>query len=175
MKKEELILREKTTKLYVKHELFFQWICNLIDVNSKLLVQYDVIYQRSYYTLVVELLNEGKKYIEECLLNGNDREMYLAIGSCITKMRSSLSNDEFLFLVYKRDSACHIFQDCYDIIRPGGVVKSNKKIKAGLDVFELQQMQDRVLKIHRTDKNFGKHIVRILSPTISELDHLLFP
>lgn len=175
MNKELLILREKITKPITQHILFHQWIGNLIDVNNKLSSQYDAIYQRYYYVLVVELLNTGRDYLQTQSEKGSDYKTNQQINSCIDRMSELLSKDELLFLVYHRDSSCHIFQDRYDVIRCNGSVKANKKGKDGYDVFEIQQIQDRVLQKYITDRRFADFVVKSFHPIIEELDKILFP
>lgn len=175
MDKETLILREKLSKPFVQRTLFAQWIGNLIDVNNKLKTQYDAIYQRTYYVLVTELLIAGQKYIQEQISKNIDCKTYEKLNLCVNKMNLILSEDETLFLIYKRDSASHIFQDCYDIIRPDGNIKNAKKVKAGYDVFEIQQIQDRVLQKYITDRRFADFVVKSFHPIIEELDNILFP
>ena len=97
------------------------------------------------------------------------------------KICDALSDDECIYIVYRRDSASHPFQNGYDIFDTFGEkikkerVLSFKEKSISLGREDIDRAIDKVLETRgNIDKNCDLEIVKKLSPSILELKEGLY-
>lgn len=105
-------------QINAKRIRFFQWLCKLNTINEELKNEYDRFYFNEYYINLSELINpkEGISFINEITKYGYHPEisMYFILKEKLQDIISYLSEDELIWINYKRDCSSHIFVESYN-------------------------------------------------------------
>lgn len=166
------------SKIPTERFLFIQWILDFVCVTEALSSNYDRWYQQLFYIKLAELLKMKSEEISPKF--GKDKYI-LKVTTCLHKICDALSDDECIYIVYRRDSAAHPFQNGYDIFDTSGekikkervLTFKEKSISLGRE--DINRAIDKVLESSgNIDKNCDLEIVKKLSPSILELKEGLY-
>jgi hypothetical protein len=72
------------------------------------------------------LTEVGDSYEHMCNLGSRDRDV-LAVRDAIRDLRGSLDEDELLWVHYRRDTECHVWQESYELQGAKGRLKDERK------------------------------------------------
>jgi hypothetical protein len=147
------------------------WIKKLFDLNDKLSKQIDPYYIQYLYIVVVELVNDGLAFCNDVLSRLQDSkseriEYIKLLAKELANLLSNFTENEKEFINYRRDAACHIFQNSYENHFEKGKLKTSRK---GQNVTDLEEKYFEVLHIHGDEPTFDQYFVRQLYPKIKEL------
>lgn len=169
---------QKITQPIIKWELFFQWLRNLFLIDDALTNHWDPVYQRQYVVNLYDLLISGIPFLNKCILvkyNQPYIKEWLSIAiHGIEKIQDEISDDEFYFLKYHRDSYCHIHQNAYELFKDDGTIKGEVKcydkrgIKIRKKAIEIKRAHYRILDQYNDDE-FNMMIQKRLHPILDDL------
>lgn len=151
---------------------FGQWLKLLFYVNQRLQEQSDAVFHDAYYTKLYEALKKGLPYAEkvaEALQNGSNvtkRLWYDTLIVGLQEIKAAITDDEFAFIEYKRNNACHIFQNKYERIQDDG---STKETRNGINIEELQKIIMSLMVEHDGEHNLNAYLYKKLYPLFSRL------
>ncbi|MBR4499546.1 MAG: hypothetical protein IKP11_03300 [Paludibacteraceae bacterium] len=156
-----------------KRFLFLQWILDFVCLTEALINNYDRWYQQLFYIKLAELFKA--KYEDIFEDQGEDRYI-LKVSTCLKKIYNVLSDDECIYILYRRDSAAHPFQDGYDLFKESGDIYENRRaliIKGDSVLLSREDIIRAIRRVLDTDGNCDQkcdiRIVQKLSPYIMEL------
>lgn len=155
-----------TLKTLTQKQQFDQWLNIFFYINRSLHLEYDSVYQSSFYIKLYELLTEGLEYAKDLRehvkkVHNNDVEVWLdALINGLTELKKGISKNEFNYIQYKRHNTCHIFQNGYEIqINDSYEAKRNSR-------FKLKDQFYQILDRHGSDQNFDLYLTKKLYPII---------
>lgn len=161
------------SKIPTERFLFIQWILDFVCVTEALSSNYDRWYQQLFYIKLAELLKMKSEEISQKF--GKDKYI-LKVTTCLNKICDTLSDDECIYIIYRRDSAAHPFQNGYDLYNKLGNLyekERNLEIKGNstsLSREDISRAIGRVLTANNNiDKNSDINIIKKLFPYIMEL------
>lgn len=129
-KNELLIIYLKQT--IAKRTLFYQWLIKLNTINEELKNKYDRFYFNIYYINLSELINPkgGMSFIDEITKHGLHPEisMYFILKDKLQEIIDYLSEDELIWINYKRDCSSHIFVESYNQVELNNKGELNEKV-----------------------------------------------
>lgn len=166
------------SKIHSERFLFIQWIVDLICVTEALIDKYDRWYLQIFYIKLAGLFEILKK----------DSSISLSEDKYIQKNKkhfnsiyNSLTNDECIYIIYRRDCVAHPIQNAYDIYHASGdkIVKQRdcniKGEKVTLSREDIDRAIGNILESHgNIDKNCDIDIVKKVFPFISQMKEGLY-
>ncbi len=123
-----------TTKLLSEQEQFYDWMRKIWGVSNELEQEYNLYYQILYTTLLVEFITEGERYILHNImtLEKVDNKPLLdwscRVRDGIQEIKSQYTDEEFIYLEYRRHNSCHIFTKGYESIQDNGKIKKVRQV-----------------------------------------------
>lgn len=163
---------EIVTQIFTRKFLFEQWLTKIFFLNDSLNKEYNTIYQDHYYILIYNLLTEGKSHLEQVIesINGCENQykvqFYDKLHKALLELKSSLKEEEYYYLEYRRHCACHIFQDGYEIIKDNGKIKQER---GNVNLVKLHQSLEDIIVRYNGDKGFDLYITKLFYPILSKL------
>ena len=119
---DEIIINEIRQQKEFEHKQFTEWLKATYQLKELLKINYDRIYQDSFYVKIFELITSGKNYIQ--IFNGtieqNNYEAsikYKLLLKIIDDILSSFNESELEFIEFRRHSSSHIFTKGYNFIQ----------------------------------------------------------
>lgn len=165
------IYKEAFLKITSQRKQFIQWLYKLFGLNNELHTEYNTFYQLLFYIVVYELLTEGRDYNmrnidsfkpkDDC----HNKWFYDKIEEHLEKIRNSLSDEEYVFIEYKRHTACHIFQNQYEHIQDNGKIKEKRKTQ---NIDDIVCKIETILLKHGGAKECDLYLHKKLYPIICE-------
>ena len=156
-----------STKEATENMLFLQWILDIVCLTQALNEDYNRWYQQLFYVKLVGIF----EHIEKDELPSNDTYIQ-NVKQCVNEIYENLTDDEYIYIVYRRHGVAHPLQNKYDIYNSFGV--KYDKIRGVLIKGLEQQLsrEDMVKAINKVDddKSFDIEIVKRLSPIIQKLN-----
>lgn len=121
--KEELNrdLFDYAVKTHTQKQQFDHWLNIFFSINRSLHLEYDSVYQSSYYIKIYQLLTEALEYAEgirERIKNVDNKDFKDWLDVLInglTELKRNIPQDELKFIQYRRHNVCHIFQNDYEV------------------------------------------------------------
>lgn len=174
-----------TTKLFSEKERFYDWMRKIWGVSIELEQEYNLYYHILYTTFLVEFLTEGEKYILESIETlkkvGNKPmlDWSCRVRDGIQEIKNQYTDEEFIYLEYRRHNSCHIFTKGYESIQDNGKIKKVRQVctKQGgkkeilLDDFDMLSY-DVLSKYGGAaigDKNFDIAKHQLVAPVLNRL------
>lgn len=161
--------------------LFMQWMLDLVYLTEALCDSkegYDRWYYQLFYIKLAGLFEVMQKNNSICT---SDDRYIQKVKLTLEQIYNSLSTDEYIYIIYRRVSAAHPFQNGYDIFKESGEKYDEKRKCAIKGEGEQLSREDidraigRVLDANgNDDKKCDINIVRKLSPHIMQLKEGLF-
>lgn len=173
--KEFQILTKNPTERF----LFLQWVLDLVCLTQALHDMYecnrgyDKWYQQLFYIKLVGLFEvlQGNTSI-----NASNDDYITRVKDCVNKIYDILTDDEYIYIVYRRVSSAHPLQNKYDLYNSFGESINNTKEpyirgqKKTLSREDLNKAIDRVLdQCDNIDKNYDIKIIHALYPYVMVL------
>ncbi|KAA4671611.1 hypothetical protein F3B42_14310 [Bacteroides ovatus] len=158
-------------QVFAQQELFKQWLIKLYGVNEELKKEYNRFYFNIYYITLSELINpkEGLKYIEKIVSREycEKLSMYFELKKHLDNILNLLTEEEVIWIHYKRDSSCHIFQDSYNYIKENFGEREKRK---DIPLSEVRQkIEGFLIKHDMNDQKADIYIFNHLYPHISKM------
>lgn len=179
---------EKLLIIQVRGQLLINWVSALRELLEIPIENYSRFHRKIFSILIVELMNDGLKYITL------QKDIYKVRGSqylCkfftilydgITNFKNVISEDEYIYLYHLRNCAGHIFPVGYDNVDLEGNIKTNrltkvqtKNGKQQMSLDDLESILEKVsLKYRCDDRKFIEHIYNLshehLLPKLKEFE-----
>ncbi len=164
---------EDTHKYAIEYMLFLQWVKDLIDVTKALNTTKDKWYQEVFYIHLVGLF---EVISGDTSIRANLEDSYNShVKQCVEEMYSSLTDNEYINLVYSRHSAAHPFQNGYDLYDSCGkkkkpnqwLIKGKKKTMSTEDI--VNSLDQITCEFNNDNDMFDSHILKKLTPHILRL------
>ena len=108
-----LTSNHKEERESIERKLFCQWVIDLIELNELLSKKYNRWYQQLFYIKLVGLF-EYVSYTKA------EYEYFIHAQKCINEMYNNLTDKEFAFIVYQRNTCSHIKLDGYELYDSNG-------------------------------------------------------
>lgn len=165
---------------YANDSTFHSWCKHLFFLNNKLYTQtrFDVYYLRAYFIVLYELSNDGLYYAKEQEQNVPDKRYSLLI-KMIEDIFSKITDDEYFFIKYLRDSCCHIFTRSYNYHDEKGRTRksSNFYTKDGtkytLTPYEIMKKAESIIGRSKSGEvKFKERIFTTVYPIIKDYEPL---
>lgn len=166
------------SKRPTEYILFLQWIKDFICLTKLLSQEPNRWYQQLFYINLVGLFDIISK---DPFISSLEDVYTKHVKQCVNEMLNVLTDDEFLYVVYKRHSAAHPLQNHYDLFDQEG----NKREKVNtwkirgndkqLTMEEVLRSIHRILSKYRNDEMLSSIDIRNkLTPHILQLQEGLF-
>jgi len=161
---DEIIINEIRQQKEFEHKQFTQWLKTTYQLKDLLQINYDRIYQDSFYVKIFELITSGKNYIQmfNDTIEQNNYEAsikYKLLLKIIDDILSSFKESELDFIEFRRHSSSHIFTKGYNFIQDDFKLKEIKNKKSLIDI---HSNFDSIFKKHKTTKNFDLYFNSIV-------------
>lgn len=174
---------EKILMIQVRGQQLINWLSALEEILHIPFEEYSRFHRKIFSILIVELLNDGLKYVskqKEFYEKNHSRYLcgfFTIIYNGVLMLKEALSEDEYIFLYHLRNCAGHIFQVGYDYVDLEGNVKSNLDVtvqtKSGRQKMPLEELDGRLkrvcLQYGINDTLFLKHIYNLSNENLSEM------
>jgi hypothetical protein len=97
------------------------------------------------------LTEVGDSYEYVCNLGSRDRDV-LAVRDAIRALRAALDEDECLWVHYRRDTECHVWQDTYElgVGRRGGLREERRFALLGGKTLHVDEIDQRLRALLRS-------------------------
>ena len=164
--------RDFIIKTLVQQKQFEQWLKSFFFLNNELNNKYDFIYQDAFYTKFYELFTEGLVFANKVLYalqrgdNDNNRNWYLKLIDGLNNIKKELTDEEFEYIQYRRHSACHIFQNSYELIQDNLRIKKERN---GRDLQNVQKDLKGLILKYGSDKKIDTHINKKVQKNLTAL------
>ena len=121
---------QKFSKPIEDFHLFLQWQMDLYCLDDALKNEYNRFLQQLYYIKLSEYLTAGKIYVLDILTGQTLKEntKFIDILHFQKDLLDNLSNEEFQYIQYRRNSSAHISLDGYDLFYTNGDKRSEMHI-----------------------------------------------
>lgn len=156
--------------------LFLQWQMDLYCLDDALQNEYNRFLQQLYYIKLSEYLTAGRIYLSDILTKQmlNDSTDFTDISHFQQDLLDNLSDEEFQYIQYRRNSSAHISLDGYNLFDNQGkkIAETKTYSKESLTKVQVKKEQvsdniDNILKRFNCDE-------RQLDITITQKLHNLF-
>ena len=167
------------SKIPTERFLFIQWIRDLVYISEVLRAQietlssWNALYAQMFYIKLYGLIDEKQ---ENTILYSAEDEYLKCVNKVISAIRKQLSNDEYIYIQYRRNSAAHPIQNSYDIFtNDGDIIRKTRDLqkdgeKISLSREDVSKAIGRILEINgNSDINFDIKIVKKLTPIILQM------
>ena len=171
------------TKNPVELFLFMQWVLDLVCLTQALHDRheqnngYDRWYQQLFYIKLVGLFDVLQN---DTSINASNDEYILRVKYCVNQIYNSITDDEYIYIVYRRVSSAHPMQNKYDLYNVSGdkingsFEKHIRGQKMMLSREDINKAIDRVLNAcNNREKLYDIKIVNALYPYIMPLRNKL--
>ena len=121
---------QKFSKPIEDFHLFLQWQMDLYCLDDALKNEYNRFLQQLYYIKLSEYLTAGKIYVSDILTGQTLKEntKFIDILHFQKDLLDNLSNEEFQYIQYRRNSSAHISLDGYDLFYTNGDKRSEMHV-----------------------------------------------
>lgn len=156
--------------------LFLQWQMDLYCLDEALQDEYNRFLQQLYYIKLSEYLTVGRIYVSDILAEKklNESTKFTDILHFQQDLLDDLSDEEFQYIQYRRNSSAHISIDGYNLFDNQGnkITKAKTYSKESLTKVQVKREHvskdiDNILKLFNCDE-------RQLDITITQKLHNLF-
>lgn len=156
--------------------LFLQWQMDLYCLDEALQDEYNRFLQQLYYIKLSEYLTVGRIYVSDILAEKklNESTKFTDILHFQQDLLDALSDEEFQYIQYRRNSSAHISIDGYNLFDNQGnkITKAKTYSKESLTKVQVKREHvskdiDNILKLFNCDE-------RQLDITITQKLHNLF-
>lgn len=156
--------------------LFLQWQMDLYYLDEALQDEYNRFLQQLYYIKLSEYLTVGRIYVSDILAEKklNESTKFTDILHFQQDLLDDLSDEEFQYIQYRRNSSAHISIDGYNLFDNQGnkITKAKTYSKESLTKVQVKREHvskdiDNILKLFNCDE-------RQLDITITQKLHNLF-
>lgn len=164
-------LFEFALQIFANKQLFINWLRKLYALNNDLKNEYNSFYQSLYYINLSELLNPkyGMKYVKSIVERGYDKELslYFKLKEHLDIITEQLSEDERVWIDYKRDCSCHIYVDSYYRVKDD---LTERTLRRSVPLCDVLQKIERFLSEHGCDdKKADIYVFNKLYPYLSKM------
>ena len=164
---------ENRVKEPIEYLQFLTWIRELIRITEALNTSFNSLYIDLFYIRLYELFEVFNKSNSVSVRE----DLYtLKVKECIDEMYRSMTDDEYITLVYYRHCAAHVFQSFYDLFDTTGQRKDTKKTffirkqKMQLSVEDIDRTLHRLYcHYYNNGTSFEKEFRQKLTPFIKKL------
>ena len=113
---------QKFSKPIEDFYLFLQWQMDLYCLDDALKNEYNRFFQQLYYIKLSEYLTVGRIYVSDILTGQTLKEnmTFTDILHFQQDLLDNLSDEEFQYIQYRRNSSAHIFLNGYDLFSTNG-------------------------------------------------------
>lgn len=178
---------EKLLMINVRGQQLINWLSCLREILEQPIDSYSRFHRKMFSILVVELMNDGLKYIsmqKDRYTQSGSRYLgrfFTIIYNGVAKFKDAMSDDEYIYLYHLRNCAGHIFPVGYDNVDLEGNIKTHRKgkfqTKEGKREMTLDEIEYRlngvILRYGVDDRKFLKRIYNLslehLAPMLREL------
>lgn len=169
-----------------KHwKLFYDTTKALFVLNDMLAQRYNWYYQELYYIKLVSFIDESIKYIEDLKASIGNSDLFVEWLDCVREgidtILSNISEDELVFIHYRRTRAAHMFQDGYEF-DPSKPKKTIVRIRLTNDetksytYVETNQCINRVESCYKRsdelDQDFDQRLFLVLTNIRKDLNRI---
>lgn len=167
---------QKFSKPIEEFYLFLQWQMDLYCLDEALQDEYNRFLQQLYYIKLSEYLTVGRIYVSDILAEKklNESTKFTDILHFQQDLLDDLSDEEFQYIQYRRNSSAHISIDGYNLFDNQGnkITKAKTYSKESLTKVQVKREHvskdiDNILKLFNCDE-------RQLDITITQKLHNLF-
>lgn len=178
---------DKCVNYLMRNNQFNKWLnmlCWLSDELNKGLEEIQsLMYNQLYIVKLVEFITVGREYVLTELTNDKSdyaHACFEEIANTIDIIISQYSEDELIYLEYRRHNVCHIFQEGYDIYQQDGKIKNNKNVISKeigtAKTLTTKELEDKFAAVlhqygfpNKPDDNFDKTKRALIHPVLSNL------
>lgn len=167
---EEQYLNDFIIKKIAQNEQFNQWLRRFFYLNSELSKKHDVFHQELFYvrldgffTECFEYANKELSYLKKNPVNAGLQNFYSKLVSEITNLKLNLTEDEYLYIGYRRNVVCHILQNGYEIIQDDFKIKKKRE---GMNMNILRNKLKGFILLHGGESNIDKHLNSKIQPKL---------
>ena len=167
---------QKFSKPIEDFYLFLQWQMDLYCLDDALKNEYNRFFQQLYYIKLSEYLTVGRIYVSDILTGQTLKEnmKFTDILHFQQDLLDNLSDEEFQYIQYRRNSSAHISIDWYNLFdnQVNKITKAKTYSKESLTKVQVKREHvskdiDNILKLFNCDE-------RQLDITITQKLHNLF-
>ena len=169
---------EETYNRPIEYLLFLQWVKDLVDVTKALNKSNDKWYQEVFYIHLVGLFEVVSK---KTSIGANTDSYTLHVKQCVNDIYNVLTDDDYIYLVYCRNSAAHPLQTRYDLYdasgnkidQPTGRLIRGKEIQLTREQIKISL--DETTCLYQNDGSlFDKAMLNKLTPDILRLQEGIY-
>lgn len=157
---------------------FLQWVKDFICITKQLNRMPDRWYMQLFYIYLVGLFDV---ILNKSSIHASNDSYAIHVKQCVTDMLTILTDDEYLFITYKRHCAAHPLQNKYDLFDSLGNKKDKTKCLKIRGVEKIYSVEDMIRAIDRNlaiyDNNemlFDAELLRKLTPFILKLQNGIY-
>jgi len=158
-------------KTFVHLEQFAQWLRKFFYLNHELSLEYDTIYQESFYVTFHELITVGldysKKVLSQLTVEDEKKQWYKNLVEGLEKLKGTFSEIELQYIKYKRHNSSHIFQNDYEhkVFEKGENLTPQRENK----IDQNEKDFTNLIRKHGGDKKFDLYMHHKIFPIASDL------
>lgn len=176
----------------VHYTQFRNYLKSLLELSNELNNGYNLFNHQLFTVKLYNILTDGYDYIVGITSSNkypkiNPEKMqffYPRLLEGLIEMKKQFTEDEFLYLGYKRHNVCHIFQWGYERIQSDGKIKETRN-ERGIDGKEVimgrNELSNKFISVlydyggeNEGDKNFNIKKTKLIYPIARKLYEDLF-
>jgi len=172
-------LKHQTINAHVHMNRVVVWLNMLFYLNHELNSNYNSVMMNYFYVLLYEATHSGKEYINSVYQNikgsnTKNEKTFSILHHHIPLLLDDFEEDEVLYLNFRRDDACHIFTNGWEI----DINFSKNKLKdtrKKQDIREIDIKIENVIRRHGglPEKNVDSYFLKTLFNKILDLNEKL--